>query len=564
MKFLLLSLCLLLFGQRILAAPCSSVQGDGPCTPDAGEETETAKQDIRDLIARAKEVDPTVSDLKEKYLAVRDNPAIGIEEKLAACEAYRAKKLPQDQLYKDAINKTAALYHVSPGNIGQVVVAKSSDPKLAWMSGLTAQWNPQATDSGVGVKLAVKIWGTDDKDHYGGLVHMETEPKDLTIDPRYAVTSPDGHTLILKGTFDLALKKEHGLGFLASVIFHETRHFNYLSRDCPDKSGTCSWASETEDERDAYAEQTRLARVFGLSGADKAAFIAQWRQFDAEVKAGRLKSFNPDPADAANWQKYYPRQINLEEEYQKLKDDVEASRREQQELADLDREEAEEREAERVRAQAATAAAVKQCGFEPLFDSDGNSGPKEFVGYTAEKDYGRGCRTCSYRAYNFPLAKTIDALKVALMLTRTCTSVNNGGNWTRLVEHVDPPCNNGISILNARADDADFLDGIRAAVWIRSHPGEPKDVYYYPCVAEKIRQMRFPMDLQKYERLFESETKRNAKLNKEADDAANRAQRRRGGDAHQGGGLNDDDHDRGHSTPQKRCGQDGSDPSWCF
>lgn len=428
-------------------APCSESPANNPCTPDPGASTDKAKEQIRRLIVLAGTAQSDVDSLRARFIAIRQDPGTSIEQKFTAFEAYRTKKLEQDRLYNDVIEKTAALYHVQPANVGPVAVARSSDPQLAWMSGpglKPAHWDPAVTDSGKDVRLAFKVAGSDRRDHYGGLVQMDADPLDPTIEPRYAVTLPDGRTLVLRGAIELALQKKHGLGFLASVIFHETRHFNYLSRPCPNGSGTCSWASETEDERDAYAEQNRLAKAFELNGPDRDAFIAQWRAFDADVKAGRL-SFNPEPKVEAAWEDYYKdTQINLEDEYAALKKQVEDERRRQQKEQDAA---ARRRQAEldRENAKAAMMAEVLRqidaCGFGSLYRDNGHT----FVGFRAAVN---GWPS----SYAIAHPMTLEEFKTGLMFARACLDVTIRGFDPAEVR----PCNDGADIAAQHWDDAAF------------------------------------------------------------------------------------------------------------
>lgn len=336
MRRLLLAALFAASSQGARAEFCSELTGSGPCTPDDTDETRTIKRAVLKDIARAKRDEPAVKSLKTDYLRVRDGPDRAVA--LASLEKYRAAQIAQNQLYRDAIEKTEALYHVYPTIMINLVVAKPSDPKMEWMSGLTANWNPQAIDSGPGTKLAVKIWGTDDNEHYGGFADMNPEPDDPRQPAKYAATLPDGRVFILKGTLNLAAKKRD-LGFLASVIFHETRHFNQLSRGGADESARSrSWATQEEDERDAYAEQNRLADVFQLNPEDKKKFLRAGHDYALSAKTAAT-SWNPDPQTGSDWKGVYDgeipvngeQQINLEEEYKRLKSEVERAKHQQQE-----------------------------------------------------------------------------------------------------------------------------------------------------------------------------------------------------------------------------------------
>ena len=112
MRIVLLTFCLIATAQNVVAELCSATYPGFTCTPDPGEVTATAKKDILSLIERAQIAEPTIKALQAKYLSVRDNSQASSEEKYAACEPYHAAKTAQDQLYKKAMDKTAALYQV--------------------------------------------------------------------------------------------------------------------------------------------------------------------------------------------------------------------------------------------------------------------------------------------------------------------------------------------------------------------------------------------------------------------------------------------------------------------
>lgn len=291
-----------------------------PSRPKPGAESENKKAEILDFIIRAQTLNARVESLYRQYLAIRKRG--NAEASLHAFGEFRAAKLAEGALYKQAIESTEHLYNVYPDVSGPVTVAPPYDPAMRWMSGLTARWNPQVTDSGPGLMLAVRIKGTDGRDHYGGLTSMNP------ADPqgRLAITLPDGRTYVLKGTFDVAMQSNNPTGYLAAVLYHESRHFNHLSRPSQDGSGASrSWGYQQEEERDAYHDEYLMAKVFGLAPAETADLKDKWRQFDRDVKDGELDSFNPTPRTEEAWEKIYKdptRQINLEEEYTELKNAV--------------------------------------------------------------------------------------------------------------------------------------------------------------------------------------------------------------------------------------------------
>jgi len=506
MKSLFLAVCLL-SAHPAFAALCSEAPRHEPCTPDRGENTETVKKWILGRIMAAQELTPKVEKLKAEYVAATQSTA-DKEKLFAAYEPYYAQKMAQNHLYKVALDKTAELYHVSPDE-EKKTVANPYDPALEWMSGLQAKWDPQVTDSGPGLKFAFKI-AARDRDHYGGSTDMNPS-SESGLD---GMTLPDGRVFILAGVFDIVLKSDNGKdkgnpGVLASVLYHESQHFNHLSR--PARNGSAvnrSWASVEEEERDAYEAQAAAEKIFELSKRDSDRINALR---DYYIRAAKIPktSYNDNEK---GWRELYEnpqKQINLEEKYQELKADAETARKERKNTAAAETDARRERDRVAADAQSKnmTADAVKECGFEPVFEHPSYYGPDwnrlYFVGFKPTGANG-------LHLYNFPSAKTISELKVSLMLARTCAAVSTGRT-----EQVGPPCNDGIAILNAHATDAAFLNRIDAQVTVKSgiSAADQDQVYTYPCVADKLAQIRFPLDLKQYARLFESEAKRNVKLN---------------------------------------------------
>ena len=351
-------------------------------------------------------------------------------------------------------------------------------------------WHPTVTDSGPKVILAVEYDAKGGK-HYGGLVHMDIEGEF----GKYALTLSDGRVLILKGALVKMLGEENpNLGFLASVLYHESRHFNnlFVGKKFLEK-----------DELDAYNAELDAAlngNVFGLTPDEINVIKALRDQNQTAVDKKDFKSGAIPAKVEKDWEKYFvTNSINLDAEYAGLKADVEVARKAQEESAAIEdarrRQEMANRETREVmatRTRVAAAAAVEQCGFVPHFDHDTGV----FDGYCTNNN--------STRQFHFAEGQTLDEFRVNLMLTETC-----GYMYLGTYEKVDPPCNDGIAILNAHADDAAFLSAISARVTISGTN------YNFTCVADKSKQIRFPLDLQQYKGLFESDIKRNKKINKQ-------------------------------------------------
>jgi hypothetical protein len=160
MRPLFLAISLLSINSVVSAAPCSQTPS-GPCTPDDGDATNDAVSDIVNYISDAQKAEPIVKKALADYLAIRRNGNATAADKMAVFNEYVGVKTDQDELYAEAINKTAALYHVRPQHTGQIAIGAPAEADLQYVTGLSATWKPQATDSGPGVNLAIRIEGTD-------------------------------------------------------------------------------------------------------------------------------------------------------------------------------------------------------------------------------------------------------------------------------------------------------------------------------------------------------------------------------------------------------------------
>lgn len=308
MKALFLAVCLSLVPRAAFAEYCSKVDAGVPCTPDPGKATTKAKKEIVRLIERAMQADQDVKDLEQSYRDVRGKVAPAQE--LEALELYRTAKRKQDGLFKQAMNKTEELYQVGP-IVKEVPIAKPADPALHYVKDLTAVWDPQVAESGPGISMVVKIKGSDKVYHYAGVDLDPGVPGGL-----FALTFQDGRIFILKHAFVIAQKNP---GFLAHLLYHESRHFNRLRR---------GWASVEENEKAAYQDDLAMADVFGLTPKQKGGLQQSFDTYDMEVYHGRLTYPHPTPAQERTLGRYYEEeQLNLEEAYSTLKATVEEARR---------------------------------------------------------------------------------------------------------------------------------------------------------------------------------------------------------------------------------------------
>ncbi len=383
------------------------------------------------------------------------------QERLNALKPYQTLKTKQDSLYKQALELTEKLYHIAPA-ANQLVIAKPYDPKLEWMAGLTAKWNPQVTESGPGTVLAFKIDGADGNDHYGGLKDMDPGAKD----GRDGLTLPDGRVLILAGTFDIALK-DNNPGILASVLYHESIHFDHLSRPPRDGIGVNrSWGSIAEEERDAYEKQASTAIIFGLTDDQIREIVKHRNDYTAAANKPPLESFGPSPEVERAWGDYYTnRQFDLERTYQELS--KAAALENQSALGNSRRETLAMRQAQDAAAAAEakrydeaakrsftpaptdrrTAEEGDRCGFgESMING-------VFAGYIAPANFD------DRRIYGFPTANSLDSFKVSLMFSKVCNDFTYNH-----AERITPPCNDGLDIINRDSNDPNFIDTIGATL----------------------------------------------------------------------------------------------------
>lgn len=453
------------------AALCSKAPAGQPCTPVPGEVTKAAKKRILENIEVAQLMEGKVKKLEAAYRALRDAPGSSAADKFAACESYRAKRLEQDRLYKSALNETEALYHVSPRD-KYLTIARPSDPALGYVKDVATEWDPRATDSGRDELLAIKIYGSDGKIHYGG---GAMDPDDTN--GTRAATFEDGTTVILKYSFKEALDAKNP-GFLAHLLYHESKHFEQLDRPATDGSGDRrGWASVEEDERDAYRADVRMGRVFGLTKKQIDGMRQSLKIYEDLVATNQLSRMAADPKKEALRAEYYEhRQINLESEYESLKKAVAGEkiaqkklllRQEEERLArekahreELARQAEEREKAEREelalrdkQTWRLIEAEALQCGYEVSFQ--GHSG--NFLGFERQNEY------LFFRGTNRP-ALDVDDLRIMLLVGNTCSKIQEN-----VMQAPPPACNDSASVLHARASRGEYPAKLDAMFGSRSN-----------------------------------------------------------------------------------------------
>ncbi|HXS99867.1 MAG TPA: hypothetical protein VN915_04285 [Elusimicrobiota bacterium] len=434
---------------------------------------------------------------------------LGEADKVAKLSEISELKKKRNVSRDRAIHLTLRAYDLLPIQDGILSYPEGKVVISGPWKGKDAYWIPVAGDND-------GRWSMDVK---GRPIRLppQVDPSGLAVPQAY--TFPDGVTTVLPIDFKTP-------GLLALSLLHEQTHFHqYTTAGAGDKT------TQAEREVEAYEAESTAMDQIGLTPAERTyeqdylygekGELKKWRGIrDEERRTGivraqpwgnnQMSQLEPHSGSDTETRMVVLRQdfINVEAAFvherdlarwqaeKQAKEEAEAAARERDEAARLAKE----------RSIAATSAAAKECGFRETWDYPAvyGYGEQKFVGYSLHDG------TYEYRAYQFA-AKTMDEFKVSLMLARTCDEVNGWKNDRRPAQ-VASPCNDGIAIFNAHANDPQFLDHIGAALNMRSS-SEHTDVSYYACVEEKARQLRIPADEQQYRRLFDPEIKRNKKGN---------------------------------------------------
>lgn len=408
MKTIFLALIFLFAPQGAFAAPvlpCSDPNAGRPCVPD-----ESAKKDILEYIQRAEKADPKVKNLKANYLAIQNNPKISLEKKLAVFEDYFLAQMAQNELYKQAMELTGRVYHIAPDRTN-IKIGRPTDTDMNYIWGLDPIWNPQVGEFDLKGRFAVKIEGFDREFHYSGANRDDGKGRE-----KKAITFEDGRVFIFKELFkDVLRYKKPGL--LALNLYHESRHFNQLSRPSLDGSGeTRSLASVEEDERDALKACMDVADAFELDQEDVDDIIEQWAGNDARVNNKQLTRRTIDPAKEALRKQFYEEvQFNFIDEYFKLNKAVDAEKEKQRELQAIARKEREQERAARERAATPSELVdvLSRCWYQPIYRSRTDETIIAFKDEDARHPYERG-----------PTSE--QGLKILMLITRACDDIRRG------------------------------------------------------------------------------------------------------------------------------------------
>jgi len=256
------------------------------------------------------------------------------------------------------------------------------------------------------------------------------------------MTLADGRVLFLKGFFDIVLEKNNP-GVLARVLYHEAHHFDRLPG---------GWGNIDKEERDAYARDVKMAKVFGLKQEDIDDLISNRDEYANAVKTGiPLTNTSLTPLQEATWKNHYEQlQVNLEEEFEALTLEAAAKRealkrRQEEERAAREKAENErmQREEERKRESKARVlneyrAAASNCGLTPIM-TKGNL----TLGFKAGQ---------SANVY-FTEPVTLEQAKASMLMTRACW-VGTGGTPE------DSPCTDALGAMKSNWANAGFRHGL--------------------------------------------------------------------------------------------------------
>lgn len=408
MKTIVLALGFLFAPQSVFAAPavsCSDPNAGRPCAPD-----ESAKKDILDYIARAKKADPKVKKMKADYLAIQNNPKVSLENKLTVLEDYFLAQMAQNELYKQAMELTGTLYQIAPDRT-TIKIGQPNEPDMNYISGLDAIWNPQLGEFDSKGQFAVKIEGIDRRSHYSGALRDEAKGRSMK-----AVTFEDGRVFVFKEVFEVVLLYKNP-GLLALILYHESQHFNQLSRPSLDGSDEPrSLASVEEDERDALKACMDAADAFGVDKEDIDDVIDQWAKNDARVNNKQLTRRTIDPAKEARRKEFYEEvQFNFMDEYFKLNKAVEAEKEKQRALQAIARKERERERADRERAATPSELVnvLSHCWYQPVYRGRTDDTIIAFMDADARHPYERG-------------PTSVQGLKILMLITRACDDIRRG------------------------------------------------------------------------------------------------------------------------------------------
>jgi len=320
-KYFFLAMSLFALPSAAFGGTCSpQTPKHVPCSPKPGKATDDAKANILRSIEDAQRLETKVQLANSRFVAVRDNWRATKAQKQKACKEALDAQMSQEALYREAMDQTADLYHVWPKQRGRIVIGRPSDPAMSYTEDLPARWNPRPTDSGLGVKFAARIDGSDGQPHYSGGTNMDPNAPNGLL----AATLSDGRVFVLKDTFTRTMKNP---GLLAAILYHEARHFDRLS--WKDKTGeNRGWASADKEERDVYEAGIRYAKTLDLDENDIAWLGQKYQEYAKAVRTGKsITDSSLTPKQEADWKNYYEaKQLNLEDEYAALSQNISVAR----------------------------------------------------------------------------------------------------------------------------------------------------------------------------------------------------------------------------------------------
>lgn len=282
------------------AVPCRS-SSRSPCEPNAETRKELTEK-IQDYLTKKNAFD----DALRTWQASRGTADKAKE--LSLFEEMLIAGKDRDEEGSDMLARIEAAYHTAPPTLEGTARALPSSG-YGWASGLEARWR---------VRIAVeemdfRIFKTRD-----GIRAVPTPSAAIA-----GSTYPDGEALIsLEIILDAAVEKNPGV--IASILYHESRHFSRLI--------TKGWDYNEKEEIIAYSAEIAHRDAFGLSQSWIDAQDQHIAEYRSDELAGKRSSFSISPEDEKKVEAIVAEresaEIDLGLYYQTLKTAVEQSRRE--------------------------------------------------------------------------------------------------------------------------------------------------------------------------------------------------------------------------------------------
>lgn len=282
------------------AVPCRP-SSRAPCEPDAKTRRDLTEK-IQDYLTKKSSFD----DALRNWQAARGT-ADKVNE-LSLFDGLLKAGKDRDEVGSDMLARIEAAYHTAPPKLKGTARALSSSG-YGWASGLEARWRVRIAAE----EMDFRIFKTRDG------IHAVPTPSAAIAGTTY----PDGEALIsLETILDAAIEKNPGV--IASILYHEGRHFSRLITE--------GWDYHEKDEIIAYSAEIGHRDAFGLSQSWMDAQDQHLAEFRADELAGKRSAFSISSEDEKKVEAIIAEresaEIDLGVYYQTLKTAVEQSRRE--------------------------------------------------------------------------------------------------------------------------------------------------------------------------------------------------------------------------------------------